>query len=262
LAGFAALREQNGASCSRMRGVTLIELLIAVSLLSLLTVGMLMALRVGLSALDKGNSKLIANRRAASVERILESEIAGFMPASADCPGGAPNAPPVKAPFFVGQPQSMRFVSTYSLQEAARGYPRILEFLVIPGDRNEGVRLIVNERLYTGPRSTGASCLGLVPDPTSGGGMKVGFRPIEPGPGSFVLADRLAYCRFSYMERLRPPEYSRWHADWGLPAWPAAVRVEMAPLKPDPSRVPLVGLTVPIYVNRMPNAYYTDSDQQ
>jgi hypothetical protein len=44
-----------------------------------------------------------------------------------------------------------------------------------------------------------------------------------------------------------------------LRKWPAAVRVEMAPLEPDPSRVPLAGLTVPIYMNRMPNVRYTDS---
>lgn len=245
----------------RREGVTLIELLIAVSLLSLLSVGMLMALRVGLNALDKANAKLLANRRAVSVQRILESQIAGFMPVSAECPAGAPNAPPFRTPFFIGQTDSMRFVSTYSLQEAARGYPRILEFLVIPGANGQGVRLVVNETLYSGPRSAGASCLGIAPNPALGGLMP-SFRAIEAGPNSFVLADRLAFCRFSYLEKLRPPAYSRWLAEWRLPVWPGAVRVDMAPLEPDPSRVPLVGLTVPIYVNRMPGVLYADSDQR
>jgi prepilin-type N-terminal cleavage/methylation domain-containing protein len=240
-------------------GVTLIELLIAISLLSLLSVGMLMALHVGLNALDKANSKLMANRRAASTERILASQIAGLMPAGADCPANFPGARPIRVLFFDGQPQSMRFVSTYSLQEAARGYPRILEFQVIPGAQGRGVRLIVNETLYTGPLSTGASCLGLFPDPAQGGATAPRFRAIEPGPNSFVLADRLAYCRFFYKERLPASVPESWLPEWRRSRWPAAVRIEMAPLEPDPSRVPLAGLTVPIYMNRRLDVRYTDS---
>lgn len=241
-------------------GVTLVELLIAISLLSLLSVGMLMALRVGLSALDKANSKLIANRRAASVQQILASQIAGLMPVFADCPSNQPEGRPIRVPFFEGQAQAMRFVSSYSLEEAARGYPRILEFQTIPGDPNVGgLRLIVNETLYSGPLSAGASCLGLLADPSQGGALLPQYRAIEPGPHSFVLADRLAFCRISYKERLPPQAPESWLTEWRRVRLPAAVRVEMAPLAADPSRVPLAGVTVPIYVSRMPNVKYTDS---
>ena len=47
--------------------------------------------------------------------------------------------------------------------------------------------------------------------------------------------------------------------EWRRPRLPAAVRVEMAPLVADPSRVPLAGVIVPIYVNWMPNVRYADS---
>jgi len=57
------------------RGVTLMELLVSISLLSLLSVGMLMSLRVGLNALDKADAKLMANRRVVSVERIVRSRL-------------------------------------------------------------------------------------------------------------------------------------------------------------------------------------------
>jgi len=57
LEGFRQSRLAHDRSRTRAvgsrAGVTLIELLVAISLLSLLSVGMLMALRVGLSALDK-----------------------------------------------------------------------------------------------------------------------------------------------------------------------------------------------------------------
>ena len=60
--------------------------------------------------------------------------------------------------------ETMRFVTSYSLNEAARGVPRILEYRVIPGDNGNGVRLIVNETLYTGPLSTAGFCAGFGAD--------------------------------------------------------------------------------------------------
>jgi prepilin-type N-terminal cleavage/methylation domain-containing protein len=239
-------------------GVTLIELLIAVSLFSLLSVGILLALRVGLNAMQKANAKLIGNRRVFSVQRILEQQLAGFMPEMADCLVG-PEAPAVRMPFFQGEPESMRFVSSYSLGEAARGYPRILEFQVIPREDNQGVRLVVNERLYTGPRGAGLFCLGRTADPLSGASIPR-FRAIEIGPSSFVLADRLAYCRFSYREPAPPPQPERWVAVWTAMRWPTAVRVEMAPLEADSTRLQLMALTAPIRVNKMPLNWYGYTD--
>jgi type II secretory pathway component PulJ len=132
-------------------GVTLIELLIAVLLLSLLSVGIVLTLRVALSAMNKSGSKLMANRRVSSVERILDQQIEGIMPVTADCQA-QPGVPGVTLMFFQGEQQSMRLASSYSLQQGERGVPMILEFQVIPGEDEQGVRLVVNEHWYTGPR--------------------------------------------------------------------------------------------------------------
>ncbi|MGI8989949.1 MAG: PulJ/GspJ family protein, partial [Bryobacteraceae bacterium] len=64
----------------KQAGLTLIEVLIAVSLLGLLSVGMLTAMRVGLSAMGKVNTKLMQNRRIAGTQKVIEQQIAGFMP--------------------------------------------------------------------------------------------------------------------------------------------------------------------------------------
>ncbi len=106
-------------------GVTLIEVLIAVSLLSLLATGVLLAMRVGLGALGRANDRLMSNRRVAGAQRILEQELEGFLPTMALCSANA-EGPKSNLPFFEGQPQSMRFVSTYSLEAAWRGLPQIL----------------------------------------------------------------------------------------------------------------------------------------
>ena len=113
---------------SRERGLTLMEVLITVSLVGLMSIGILMSIRVGLNAMDKTNKLLMANRRVLGAQRILEQQVMGIMPAKAEC-RAAPDRPGAMMIFFQGEMQSMRFVSSYSIQEAGRGYPRILEFV-------------------------------------------------------------------------------------------------------------------------------------
>jgi prepilin-type N-terminal cleavage/methylation domain-containing protein len=233
-------------------GVTLLELLIAVSLVSLISVGILMAMRVGLNAMEKSNSRLMDNRRVFGAQRVLEQQVAGLMAVLADC-RSRPDLPPLRTPFFQGAPQTMRFVSSYSIQEAMRGYPRILEYQVLPVENLDGVRLVVNERLYWGPLSTGALCLGMNPQ-----GPGILFRPVETGPRSFVLADRLAFCRFSYLEPLPPPALGRWVPVWTRPELPGAIRIEMERKQADPARLPLLAVTLPVRVNKDPRLLYAD----
>ena len=135
----------------------------------------------------------------------------------------------------------------------------ILEFQVIPGENNQGVRLVVNERVYAGPQEAGLTCLGVAPDPLTG---VIGprFLPISIGANSFVLADKLAYCRFSYREVVPVPPAVKWLARWTEPQFlPDAVRIEMAPLTPDPGRLQPVSLTIPIHVTRRPLEPYENN---
>jgi prepilin-type N-terminal cleavage/methylation domain-containing protein len=238
-------------------GVTLLELLIAVTLVALLSAAVMTSIRVGLNAMERTNDRLTGNRRAAGAQNILSRQLAGFMPVTAECGGGGPSAPP-QAPvrFFQGDPQSMRFVSSYSLQEGQRGHARILEFQVIPGEENRGVRLVVNERLYAGPRSAGVFCAGLAADPSTGF-PKVQFGPIVVGPQSFVIADKLAFCRFVYREDAPPPLPEKWTPQWvRYDAWPSAIRLETGPLDPDPSRVQPGPATMLIRVTKDPAKNY------
>ncbi len=201
--------------------------------------------------MSKTDTKLMANRRVASVERILEEEITSVMPVTADCQARA-EAPPTRIAFFQGEAQSMRLASTYSLQQGARGMPMILEYQVIPGENGQGVRLVVNETLvYRSARSRVCSAPGMMADPLTGGQVPL-YLPIQVGAGSFVLADKLAYCRFSYRDLMPPPELERWVLRWIKPVLPSAVRVEMAPLVPDSSRLEPVTLTIPVRVTRLP----------
>jgi len=231
------------------KGVTLIEVLIAVTLLSLLSVGMFLAMRVGLNAYTKADTKLMDNRRAAGAQRILEEELEGFMPVMALCGASlGPAGPMIRTPFFQGEPDVLRLVSTFSLQQGWRGQPQVLEMFVIPGEP-KGVRLVVNENLYTGPVGAGRFCTATRQ-----------FLPVEAGPQSFVLADKLAFCRFTYLIPSRNPnDPPVWQPEWTNPQiWPLAIRVEMAPLETDPSVVQPITVTAPIYLHRNPGTNYGD----
>ena len=133
------------------------ELLIAVLLLSMLSVGLLFASRIGLNAYSKTQTRLMDNR--ACRRRAAHSGAGTRRPG----PGGGPMRGGMEGggtptQFFQGEPEVMRLVSTFSLQGAWRGQPQILEIFVIPGAEGRGVRLVVNEIPYQGP-AAGRLCL-------------------------------------------------------------------------------------------------------
>jgi prepilin-type N-terminal cleavage/methylation domain-containing protein len=234
------------------RGSTLIELLIAITLVSLLSVGMLFAIRVGVNTLDATNRRVLVNRRTTGAQRILEAQVAGFLPTTVQCGGlNAPPGTPAKTPFFQGEPDVMRFATTYSLQEAGRGYPRVLEVFLGPGLNGQGVRLLANEYLFTGPVGAGTFCAPAAPGGPPG---LVRWRPAEQSSTSFILADKLAAARFLYLQPGERDEPDRWIPRWLKPGlWPLAVRIEMVPLETSPDRIAPLNFTAPIRITRKPD---------
>jgi type II secretory pathway component PulJ len=233
-------------------GVTLIEILIAVSLLSLLSVGMLIAMRIGFNTLEKVDSRLVSNRRVSYARRIIENEISGYTYTTAEW---RPQ-PDIVHTIIFGQwePQTMRFVTAYSLQDSWRGRQQIASLQVISGTDGRGVRLIVNETPYTGARQAGETVASIDPDST------VHFAPVVAGPQSFVLADRLAYCRFSYLEQRFVAPFQIWRPDWvQRQVLPQGVRIDMAPLDPSPSDLHVSTVTVAMHVNLTPGIGYADT---
>jgi prepilin-type N-terminal cleavage/methylation domain-containing protein len=221
----------------RRRGFTLVELLISITLVAALSAGMLMAMRAGLLTLQKVDDRLQSNRRVISVQQIISREISNAMPVLGTC-----------GPAFIGNAQTLRLVSSYSMTEGARGYPRVIEMQVLPADR--GVRLIVNEALYTGPDSMTPFC------------QNGQLAPGRPTPQSFVLADRLASCQFVYKSTdPNSPRGGNWVPQWTAPNLPYAVRVEMTPLVADPARLPLLTVTARIAVTRDVLIAYPDDWQ-
>lgn len=239
-------------------GVTLIEVLVAVTLLSLLVVGMAMAMRTGLAAYSKTQTKLMDSRRVAGAQRILQSELEGLIPAYVLC-GAGQGGPGMQAVLFHGDPAGMWMVSAFSLAEGWRGRPQILQIFTGAGD--QGGRLEVNEIPYSGARGAGQYCSGTIPIPNSLARLAQ-MIPIRASAQTFVLADKLAYCRFSYYtpsgQMNQPPS---WQPSWAAKGWPLAIRIEMAPAEPDPSHLQPISITAPLHILRDADKVYTDDGQ-
>jgi prepilin-type N-terminal cleavage/methylation domain-containing protein len=224
------VRTEIRASHRGERGVTLIELLISITLVAAIISGLLFAMRTSLVAYQRVNERLDEDRHALGIQQALERQISGVIPTTGACGPG-------QMAIFNGDQQSLRFLSDYSLAEGSRGYPRIIEYQVAP-DKDGGVRLMINERLYGGPASIAPLCSGNA------------FAPVQITAESIQAIGRLAYLRIGYREYIPgSPLEGKWVPSWNRPMMPAAVRLEMQPLDSAP-RLPLQTLDVPIRITR------------
>lgn len=226
----------------RQRGVTLLELMIAITLVAGLSTGMLMAMRTSLLTYEKTAKKLESNRRFVKTQQILSNQIAAVIPAQGSCAGSEGKTVAV-ASFLSGSSDALRLISSYSIAEGARGYPQIVEYRVFRSERG-GVKLVALEHPYTGPASTMPFC---------------GTEP-APGGTAYVLADNLAYCRFSYHEPYNQNTFveTPWLPLWDRPALPAGVHIEMRPAAPEIGGLSVLNVTAPIMVDRDPRSVYDD----
>jgi hypothetical protein len=189
-------------------------------------VAILTALRIGTQAWERTNDSLMLDRRVASSNAILNSELDGIFAAAAQTrdpnTGGAR-----RFLFFQGQPESMRFVTSFSLEKGPRGGSRIVELQVTPAAR--GIRVLLNERGYDGPESAGAVVTGIAPNPAGVGSLPL-FAPIVAQPSSFIIADELETCAFTYLTHGRPDRPAEWAPIWtDALQLPAAISIQMTP---------------------------------
>jgi hypothetical protein len=218
--------------------MTLIEILVAISLMGLLAVAMVTALTVGAGSWQDARSHLTLDRRIATANEILYAELEGLVPL------GARAAAVPRAAFFQGEPESMRFVSEYSLTAGRRGGLRIVELQI--GDASRGRRILLNELPYGGPGALGSMITGMESDPISGA-PRLLFVPIVPRATSLIIADELESCRFSYLRLPRTrAEPALWAPQWDdLTRFPGAIRVEMMPRQGQARLLP-VSITAPV----------------
>ena len=229
---------------TRRAGFTLIEVLIAISLVAAIMAGMLSAMRGGMLTLERVQTRIQESRGALGLDQMIRRQIGGVLPALGDCLQTDSTA--VLSPVFRGTATAMLLVTSYSMTEGARGYPRLAEYHVLPnGDGT--VRLVVDEMLFPSPATSARFC-----SPPNV------LRPLEPAaPKTMVLAPRVASIRISYRE-MNPLTRvgGEWFPEWALPNLPYAIRIELEPL-PGPA-ASFTSITVPLHISRDYQGVYAD----
>ena len=168
------------------------------------------------------------DRRIATANAILHSSLSGIVPVKAELPPDREEGGRVLE-FFQGEPLSMRFVTTYSVVAGVRGGLLITELQVATYER--GLRVLLNQAPYFGPRSAGALVAGFVQDPNTGR-QRARFFPIRPRATSLIIVDELRQCRFEYLEKpLAVTQPTRWVPAWtDLQKLPEAVAIHVSPV--------------------------------
>jgi hypothetical protein len=236
------------SSCA---GMTLIEVLVAVGLMSMLTVGLLTSLQIGATSWSTTNDVLVLDRRVANANMLLRSLVASIVPINTRTLPGS-EIPSYEISFFQGESHSMRFVSSHSISFGSRGKLQLTELQVDPHQGT--LRLLLNQFDYQGPHMLSQLVMGRVPVEGVPGGRLV-FRPIMPLSTTLIAIDQLVSCTFSYLSRRQPNnEPPTWARIWNeRDTLPAAVRIELKPLtEPDyQSRALPISVTTPIFAQHV-----------
>jgi prepilin-type N-terminal cleavage/methylation domain-containing protein len=231
------------------RGVTLIELLIAVTLVAAISAGMLSALRMGLDTMGRTQQRLEDNRRAMSRLDVIRRHIGGAMPANGLCQA---QPEPVQNALFRGGPYALLLATSESLTEGSRGYPRIAVYRVLPNPDGT-VRLTVEEHWFSGPASTIPFCA-----------LTGEILPPQPSAvdSTAVLFERLGEAHFEYraMSFLNRTGML-WETGWNNALMPGAVRLVLQPVPGEVPRMPLGTINIPFHISREQGAVYGSAPQ-
>jgi len=217
--------------------------MVAVTLLGLLSVGIITALQIGAGSWMGTRERLTQDRRISSANQLFHSAFSGIVPMTAQpMPGGEVHFPVTL--FFQGEPKTMRFVSAYSITSGSRSGLNVFELQVV--ESKNGRRVLLNQFPYGGPFRAGELIEGIEPMP-DGRGRRLLFRPVEPRGNSLIVADELTDCEFRYLRQpRRPDEPTEWIDVWSNPrALPLAISVRLTPAA-DPGHLLPVSITTPI----------------
>ncbi len=135
-------------------GFTLMELLVSITVVSLLATGILFGWRVASAAWQKAGLHLEKQRKAQATHQLLQEQMASMVPYAARTSQGTLEV------FFQGEPQAARFVSRYSLVHRARAGLYRVEYQVA-AEANGAYQLLLNETPVAGPEELSALVIGV-----------------------------------------------------------------------------------------------------
>jgi prepilin-type N-terminal cleavage/methylation domain-containing protein len=203
-------------------GVTLIELLVAITLLGFVSLGLLFAMRIGINSWQRGDARLAADRAVVTAADLITAQLAS---AQARNVGWGPLEHRVSFLLFDGSAERLHFLTRYSVAARERGGSYLAEYWFEHNARNE-CRLLYNEYPFRNDNDAAAVVDQVVDDRS---GMAVLYRAPHAGPNTRILYTRIHDCAFEYLIEPtdRPVYWGRfWPGDPSLLPHAVAVRFQ------------------------------------
>jgi prepilin-type N-terminal cleavage/methylation domain-containing protein len=203
------------------RGFTLLELLVSMTVVSLLATTVLFGWRIAAGAWGKADRLIDQQRRAAATQTLLEAQMAAMVPYAPWLSKGMGDV------FFQGERQTARFLSRYSLESRARsGLYRIEYQILKAADGTQ--QLAMNEVAQQNPDGAGALLLGTE---QAADGTILRFAPFDRSAATRILLDGLKEARFEYYRPAGLSSPAGWVSEWTSrgPELPRAMAIRVTP---------------------------------
>ena len=221
----------------QQHGVTLLELLVSITIVSLLATTALFARRAGVSGWEKASVQLERDRTVLAAHEVLQEQMASMVPYEARTEQRG------QVLFFQGEPQTARFISRYSLTNRAASGLYLIEYHVTepqdgppsttlpattPRGGRAGRQLLLKEAPVRGNEDLAAKIEEIE---SQSEGYLLRLPPFERDAETVVLLEGLEDCRFEYF-RVTPNaqpggELGNWTEEWVSRAneVPSAMRI-------------------------------------
>jgi len=203
-------------------GLTLLELIIAITISGLVALAVTVSLRIGVRAWEKSQGAVLALRRQANAADLLPAQLGGGVMRIVEVELFNRRQ---RMPFFFGDETRLVFLSTYSAAQHGRGGMVVADYFV-EQQPDRTWKLWLNEQPALDDEWLARWVVGTVA--TSEGGEKPQLRPFD-ADRAMLLFQGLAECRFQYLRETSAT--AEWVAPWSLlanPYVPPAIRLQLA----------------------------------
>lgn len=190
------------------RGVTLLELLVAISLLGMVSLGILFGLRIAISAWQKGNARMAADRQVLAAGELFAQQVANARPRVVIL---GTREHPIRLFYFQGGPDRLRFLTATSMAGRSRSGLWVVEYSFRHDDGGR-CKLTYNEWPFADDLDAAPTVAGVFEDPVTHQPV-VRFAEPATTPQTRDLYRDLGGCGFEYLTQ-RPREEPRWEPAW------------------------------------------------
>ncbi len=209
-------RHSNGHAA----GLTLLELMAAVTISGLVALAALTSVRIGLQAWEKGQQAVVQLRRVTNVEDILHFQLSNHLlrPVTAVLSDSR-----LQMSFFFAEEHRLLFLTSYSAREHGRGGIVVADYFA-EQQPDRTWKLWLEERPARNSEQLASRVVEVV---RSTEGARPVLRPFEAAR-ALLLLEGLSECRFQYRREMPAP--AMWVSSWSLLAhteMPSAVALQM-----------------------------------